>query len=882
MADADLLWAKWGDSGRDFYPLVAHLLDTAAVAEALISGWMPSGLMGRLAVLSEVEESEVARALVSAAALHDLGKASPVFQAQQGSQREQEFADHAERLRQAGFSMDGVTLRVLPEDERGMLRRHEMVSAALLSDVPHQAGAHGLPALVAGHHGRWQIPDAHEQKLLCSMLATLRSLPGWEEARGQVLEVLTQVAGVRLECPDLGAAKVPVSGLVCLADWLASDLAHRERYRLPSSDWGEFFAVRQRQAATHVERMLGAPPEHRSDIGGAFDFPLDRPAQRSMIGSAARGDRRLTVVAVPTGEGKTEAALAGWLLSSDEREGLYFALPTMATADVMFRRIDRMVARLEEGSPHRTFGSLLHGRSMLNAFYSQPEYDLAGQVDGCAAEGLVPGQWFQGRHRSLLAPVSVGTVDQLLSAVLQHRFSFMRLMAVSGKTVVLDEVHSYDPYMSHLLERFLEWAGAMGVNVVMLSATLPSSRLRAYLSKYAGCEAEVAAQYPAVFSVRHGEAEAAAEALGSSGRERTLSLEYVRSRSEVSPAAVARRAVEMAGADMGARVGIMVNTVSRCQEVARELAALASDEDVLVLHSRFTASDRSRLTEAAEKHFGRSRTAGPRFLISTQVAEQSMDLDFDVLISDMAPVASLLQRAGRVHRHERSRPKALASPCMVVLFAPPEKVTQWSFLPYSAAEIMSSWKALGAGGVAAVAVPDDVQRLVDAAEVSWADLSSGLEGPDASLVEAHLADGASRALKAAVRLVPSPKEVAAYPALSLERFGSGELDEQHFETRWSQDLRVDCLLVGPGDSCWQGDVPESPSRQDVMELLSCTVPVSGAAARAALDFGLRACPDGSEAHPLLRDLRVLHLEELPQFRYDPMVGLIFDGGVSGG
>lgn len=206
----------------------------------------------------------------------------------------------------------------------------------------------------------------------------------------------------------------------------------------------------------------------------------------------------------------------------------------------------------------------------------------------------------------------------------------------------------------------------------------------------------------------------------------------------------------------------------------------------------------------------------------------------------------------------------------------------WSFLPYSAAEIMASWGALGEGELTEVAVPEDVQRLVDAAEVSWSDLAGDLGSSAYDLVESHLVASASKALKASARLVPSPREVADSPARSLERFCAGELDEQHFETRWSQDLRVDCLLVGDAPGCWNAELPPSPSREDVLDLLSCTVPVSGSAARAVLDLGRLAYPsegDGSSGHPLLRGVHMLPLPEMPQFRYDPKLGLLFDKGV---
>jgi CRISPR-associated helicase Cas3 len=382
----------------------------------------------------------------------------------------------------------------------------------------------------------------------------------------------------------------------------------------------------------------------------------------------------LTVVMVPMGEGKTEAALGHWMSSAPPGQGLYFALPTMATADAMFDRVRNFFTHTEDP----VLGTLAHGRSVLNAFYQTPYRDP--ELTNDSSGGLVPQDWFTGRHRALLSPITVGTIDQLLAGALRHRYNFLRMLGAATKTVVLDEVHTYDPYMSELLCGFLEWAGWLNIDVVLLSATLPARRLAEYLNAYhagSGHQETITAPaaYPSVVRLIAGALSTDDLSEELSGRETTVNIHWVGGPVKKVWETAAMEAESALTQFPTAKIGLILNTVAGAQQAAARLVALGLPTSLL--HARMSANERFRRTEQAIADFGKKSTTGPAILVATQVVEASIDLDFDILITEICPATSLLQRSGRVWRHNlsggdrRDRPPGLPAPRVVVVFPDP-------------------------------------------------------------------------------------------------------------------------------------------------------------------------------------------------------------------
>ena len=231
-----------------------------------------------------------------------------------------------------------------------------------------------------------------------------------------------------------------------------------------------------------------------------------RPMQRAAVEVARSVETPgLMIIEAPMGEGKTEAALAAAeiLAARTGRGGICVALPTMATTDAMFGRVHRWLERLphEDGADVRSV-FLAHGKARLNEEFQGLARSSGRWVMSAMGEDLREGgsstrdklrnppdsvvvsQWMQGRKKGMLANFVVCTVDQVLMGALEMKHLCLRQLALANKVVVIDECHAYDSYMRCYLNRVLEWLGAMGVPVVLLSATLPAQQRREMLTSY--------------------------------------------------------------------------------------------------------------------------------------------------------------------------------------------------------------------------------------------------------------------------------------------------------------------------------------------------------------------------------------------------------------
>lgn len=456
-----------------------------------------------------------------------------------------------------------------------------------------------------------------------------------------------------------------------------------------------------------------------------------RPIQEAALEAARRMDTRgLLILEAGMGSGKTEAALlaAEVLAERTGAGGLMVALPTQATSDAMFRRVmawqeqitESEVIASSEAAPGLMDGAdghpvfLAHGKSWLNPDYARiprtraPNLDI-GRDDHHQFAGAYVDSWLQGR-KGMLADFVVGTIDQVLFAALQSRHVALRHLALARKVVVLDEIHACDAFMGAYLHRALEWLGAYGVPVIALSATLPPSlrdRLAASYQRGVESTAPRTTTEPGFLASGWDEPEPQtvsntsstppliasavvsyrvdgtqiSEAVPASSREITIAVE----RTEVDPETLLDL-VEKATVSGSGCIVVIRNTVTRAQEAFATLSDQFGDE-VELLHSRFVALDRktkeARLVEQLgppPPDGGRgNRPAGRRILVATQVVEQSLDLDFDLMITDLAPTDLLLQRMGRLHRHERPpdhRPDNLQDPRVVIV-----GVSDWDTAP---------------------------------------------------------------------------------------------------------------------------------------------------------------------------------------------------------
>ena len=374
-------------------------------------------------------------------------------------------------------------------------------------------------------------------------------------------------------------------------------------------------------------------------------------------------DINLLIIEAPTGEGKTEAALYSHYRFKNK--GLYFALPSQATANQMFKRIKGFYEnQIKKELPI----ILAHGMAWLNKDYNKVKQEQKKFEENSGYNSL--NEWFFTRKKTLLAPVGVGTVDQAMLSVLKTKHYFVKLFALAGKTLIIDEVHAYDFFMMPIIKRLLEWCYYLNIKVILLSATLPQIMKKELLSGYlenkkknnnfeskneypliTAISSDVIYQYP-VKGTRKKE-EIKIKLLKHDGNIETIVSVF---KDKISN---------------GGNILWICNTVKRSQDVYNNLKKnLPDDINVILFHSRFTYIDRNNIETKVTGLYGKDKKNRPfkSIAVSTQVVEQSLDVDFDYLISDIAPIDLLLQRFGRMHRHERSnRPDNFNTPETLVL-----------------------------------------------------------------------------------------------------------------------------------------------------------------------------------------------------------------------
>lgn len=674
------VWAKSINEAGAWLPLWRHLDDSAEVAGLLFDRWLAPMVVQRLAEEFGGDVGAARAAVRFLVGVHDLGKATPAFAVQD--------VVLAQQMRELGLYMPPTKVELVDRQvvHHAVAGHHALIDWLVGRGwLKRLARAWGV--VVAGHHGAPPDSDvdtgpAHYHHLYGDGLwaAVRQELVDRVVSRSGAGEFLDQWREVRLSAQF----QVLVTGLVIVADWIASN----ERFfPFLSGDLPEISGDGGR--AARAWDGLGLPGPWRparvpQDVGelfaARFRLPVNarpRPVQHAAC-EAARGmpGPGLLIVEAPMGEGKTEAALAAAEIMAQQWGcgGVFVALPTQATTDAMFHRVvDWLDAVGAESQQVAGAIVLTHGKARFNrVFQGMVRHDGLAEIgrdvqQDRSPHAVVAHSWLSGRKKSSLATFQVGTIDQLLFAGLKSRHLMLRHLGLAGKVVVLDEVHAYDAYMNSYLTRVLTWLGAYRVPVVALSATLPADRRRALVEAYqmgvAGSGARVAAEvgneigYPVLTWT---EAESArTREVPPSGRSTEVSLEALGGTVEDDLdqlTTVLRDVLSEGGCALVVR-----NTVRRVLATAARLEE-AFPGEVTVAHARFITADRLRIDEDMLDRFGppgrAERRPGRHIVVASQVVEQSLDVDFDVLVTDLAPADLILQRLGRLHRHQRGEHQA--------------------------------------------------------------------------------------------------------------------------------------------------------------------------------------------------------------------------------
>lgn len=721
MAEAYLsFWGKAGgarDGQPGWHPLPYHCLDVAAVADALLTS-NPRKLRA-IARLMEATPDQARNILVALISLHDIGKFAETFQAKCESAWPRDALGDYRRPRGTGRH------DALASEIRDILGLRSVFGPAFrywsASDFDH------LWHAVSGHHGSPQYEDPSK---ICGELPARCEQAAAAFCREIATLFAADIALPRPPVRSIAMLSWLVAGLTVISDWIGSNRVWFP-YMPPALSLADYWAHARIAAQRAILRAGILPVSPHEVVSPGRFLPAHvadalSPLQQAAWDHPFSEGPVLAIVEDVTGSGKTEAAvlMAARLISERRADGLFFALPTMATANAMYDRLYQTYGKLFADGTCPSL-VLAHGKRKLHQGFScsiLEDEDAKDDPDRSYEESAqaVCAAWIgDDRRKAFLAHIGVGTIDQAVLGVLPSRYQALRLWGLADRVLIIDEAHAYDPYLNREIEALLEFHSALGGSAIILSATLPAKQRAGLISAFAKGRGQrvkidtAGGAYP-LLTVASEEGVSAQPLPSRADRTRALPVRRIASTAEALDYVVAMAA-------KGAAVAWIRNSVDDALDAADLLKAQGITP--CVLHARFAMGDRLAIEARVATTLGRQGedTARRGFVVvGTQILEQSLDYDVDVMITDLAPIDLLIQRAGRLWRHARGT-RPVVSPELVVLSPDPATVQDkdWyhALLPRAATVydhhgiVWRSAKVLFETGC--IATPNGVRDLIE-------------------------------------------------------------------------------------------------------------------------------------------------------------------------
>ena len=756
-----VVWAKTNMKDPNdlrWSSLAQHSIDTALVAGKVWDEFLPDAVKNRISEGFNGDKDVARRTVMFLAGCHDVGKATPAFEKQAyGATGEARFED---------LERHGMIIRSFGGDRL----RHEisgywaMVEWMTVQGVSKDQ-AEKLSIPIGGHHGtfwgdRMSIGSAYS--LYSDRHKNSKSIKAcygggaWAAARNNVISAVSKAILNRKDILVWGSCSVDldvqtlIAGVITMADWMSSDSWWN---RFPLTAEGLVPQSREESRVVNAWKQFSLTTPYQwgdfaslRDFSFRFGFPSGsspNDLQTAVLDAANNmsGQGGMLIIEAPMGGGKTEAALlaAEVLGRRSGCGGLAFALPTQATADGVLGRVAGWAKR---SSTDPKSLKLMHGNAWLNKEYG--DIRDGEMYDEESESGLVVTSWFDRRQTGLLANFVICTIDQILMMALQSKHFDLRHLGLAGKVVVIDEVHAADDYMLVYLERALEWLGSYRSPVIVLSATLPQDRRISLAMAYSrGLNGKIGQSkstvksidnkdkfsdtYPLITKVDEKSSELIP--IGMSSSDRAMDVNVMHG---------GLKELKSFLLD-GGNALVIRNTVSRAQSTYEELKndPFFQDWELRLIHARFVSTDRKDKEDELRASYGKDANVhnGTRpirsITVATQVVEQSLDVDFDILMTDVCPMDLLLQRMGRMHRHDThdvSRPATLQQPKVIIdgwsLKDGKINMNMGSQMVYGASKLLRTIALTGFGKEEKIHIPNDISPLVQKAYSSDALIDS--------------------------------------------------------------------------------------------------------------------------------------------------------------
>jgi CRISPR-associated endonuclease/helicase Cas3 len=665
-------WGKLDQRGGASHHLAHHCADVAACFLAIVRMPLFRARLDRAAgrPLSDVDLERLGVVVF----LHDAGKLYPGFQAKG-------WPPGVRTVDMCGHVKEGL--------EFFGPHGHPAAKALLVDQLNDWNVQPGLLRAVISHHGRPAPPDDE-------LRSSLRIRQVWVSVAAYDPQAAAVELGKMAEAwfpaafagdsgrgfpDDAPAFDHLICGLASLADWVGSDAGTFKHVGALDRSYGAKATALAADAVRRIGLDATGQREARTaratflEISGRFPQPN---AQQQLIADTDP-DARLVILEAETGSGKTEAAIWRYmrLFEAGRVDGLYFAVPTRAAAAQLHARVAAAAQRLfGEVDPEPVLAVPGYVRAGTAEGQKLPHWRVLWD-DEPGADRIASRWAAEHATRFLAAQIAVGTVDQAMLGALKIKHAHLRAASLSRSLLVIDEVHASDRYMTAIQKRLLDAHMAIGGYAMLMSATLGSSARTQWLgTRSPTFEQAVAAPYPAIWTNKLPAPQAPEQ---DASRSKSVVMRRLPTMAPMATAAAA-----LAAARQGARVLVIRNTVTRAVATLQELEAIIEPSDqslrftiddadsarvATLHHSRFAPTDRRRLDQAAEAALApkKDRAPGGKIIIGSQTLEQSLDIDADLLITDLCPVDVLLQRIGRLHRHKLPRPAGFEVPVCIVM-----------------------------------------------------------------------------------------------------------------------------------------------------------------------------------------------------------------------